>query len=149
MELIVKRMLDTHSETLDILFVEGKACFQALEDTFRHEKIEGETRIPAGRYPVTLCTKSAKAKHYKKKFGIEGIPSIDNVPGFDLIRIHIGNSKKDTEGCLLVGESSTMDIQNGNLVATIVRSTTAFLSFYKMIIEDLKKDNVFITFIDN
>ena len=72
-------------------------CF-TLEDPFHPVKIAGDTRIPAGTYVVTLT--------YSNTFR-KVLPQILAVPGFDGIRIHGGNSKADTRGCILVGERST------------------------------------------
>lgn len=68
-------------------------CF-TLEDPPRSVKIQHVTAIPAGRYPVYLT--------YSPRFG-KILPLIDRVPGFEGIRIHPGNSAKDTDGCVLVG----------------------------------------------
>ena len=76
-------------------------CF-TLEDKVREEygvpvekwKVHGETAIPKGIYEVTL--------EDSPKFGPETI-TLNNVPGFDYIRIHSGNSPTDTEGCIIVG----------------------------------------------
>ena len=73
-----------------------------LEDTVRdldHDgvdevKIFGETSIPYGTYKVTIT--------YSPKFQRD-LPLVNNVPGFDGIRIHPGNTAVDTEGCILVG----------------------------------------------
>ncbi|UKK52651.1 DUF5675 family protein [Prevotella sp. E2-28] len=63
-------------------------------DKIKAVKIKGQTAIPAGRYRI-IFTYSPK---YKKQ-----MPLVSGVPGFDGIRIHSGNSNKDTEGCLLFG----------------------------------------------
>ena len=73
-------------------------CF-TLEDTDRKlecsgNKIYGCTAIPRGSYKVTL-TQSAR-------FG-RVLPLVNDVPQFEGIRIHPGNTDKDTDGCVLVG----------------------------------------------
>lgn len=57
-------------------------------------KIPGKTAIPAGTYEIDIC--------YSQRFGPQTLTLL-NVPGFSAIRIHAGNTDKDTEGCLLVG----------------------------------------------
>ena len=69
------------------------------EDEIKQIKIKGETAIPTGIYTV-LLTYSPK---YKKV-----MPLINNVKGYSGIRIHSGNSSKDTEGCLLVGKNTVV-----------------------------------------
>ena len=55
--------------------------------------------IPPGRYAVVISY-SPKMK--------EWLPILLGVPGFKGIRIHAGNSVKDTEGCMLVGENKSV-----------------------------------------
>lgn len=95
MILRVVREPSRHGATLGVLFVDGVfECF-TLEDELRAVKIPGETAIPAGRYAVKLT--------HSPRFG-RVLPEVLNVPNFTGVRIHAGNRKDDTEGCLLVGE---------------------------------------------
>ena len=57
-------------------------------------KIKKETAIPTGTYKVTIT--------YSNRFK-KNMPLINDVKGFEGIRIHSGNTDKDTEGCVLVG----------------------------------------------
>lgn len=87
-------------ETLGELYVNGIWECLVLEDSLavNGKKVSGETCIPDGVYHV-LITPSPKFKR--------DLPLICDVPGFDGIRIHPGNTVDDTEGCLLVGENFT------------------------------------------
>ena len=57
-------------------------------------KIKKETAIPTGTYKVTIT--------YSNRFK-KNMPLINDVKGFEGIRIHSGNTNQDTEGCVLVG----------------------------------------------
>ena len=57
-------------------------------------KIKGNTCIPYGTYNITIT--------YSPRFK-KNLPLLNNVKGFDGIRIHSGNKPQDTEGCLLPG----------------------------------------------
>lgn len=76
------------------LYIDGVWAMYTLEDVVRGLKIKGETAIPAGHYRVSM--------ENSPKFG-PGTLTIHDVPNFSGIRIHAGNSAKDTEGCPLVG----------------------------------------------
>jgi hypothetical protein len=52
--------------------------------------------IPEGRYPVVIS--------YSPKFK-QWLPILLGVPMFKGIRIHAGNTVKDTQGCILLGEN--------------------------------------------
>lgn len=92
--------------TLGRLYVDGVAFCDTLEDQVREVpgapvaawKVPGETAIPAGSYQVTL--------DYSQRFG-HNTMTVNAVPGFSAIRIHAGNTKEDTHGCLLVGLRNT------------------------------------------
>jgi hypothetical protein len=88
----------TETTTVGDLFVNGVWECVSLEDKVRPEKIKGETAIPLGKYEVRITWSPRFKRH---------LPLLIDVPGFDGIRIHPGNTHKDTEGCLLVGENVT------------------------------------------
>lgn len=79
--------------------IEDQFLCNIIEDKFRgndlsKKKVAGETCIPEGSYQIRM-TYSPK---YKKS-----LPQLLNVPYFEGIRIHSGNSAKDSEGCLIPG----------------------------------------------
>ena len=79
-------------------------------------KIKKETAIPTGTYKVTIT--------YSNRFK-KNMPLINDVKGFEGIRIHSGNTDKDTEGCLLVG----MNLERGK----VLKSQETFRKLYKML----------------
>ena len=82
------------------LYVDGQLECWTLEDVPRLKKVMHQTAIPAGTYLVDL-TSSAR-------FG-RVLPELLAVPGFEGIRIHAGNTAKDTSGCILVGTTRGAD----------------------------------------
>ena len=108
MRLTLMRIANKPTYCIGKLYIDGVYFCDVLEDTDRglkdemsdeeilSKKVKGETAIPTGIYPITL-TYSPK---YKKT-----MPLVNNVKGYSGIRIHSGNTHKDTEGCLLVGKN--------------------------------------------
>lgn len=100
MKLELNRIAKKSLYTIGRLFVDGRYFCDTLEDRCRdldrEEKVMHETAIPAGTYEV-IVNVSAK---FKRK-----LPLLLNVPHFSGIRIHRGNTDKDTSGCILVGEN--------------------------------------------
>ncbi len=103
MELKLTRDSDQlQHRTFGQLFVDGAKQCETLEDPVREVegatvdnwKIKGDTAIPRGRYRVIV--------NHSNRFKRD-LPLLLNVPGFEGIRIHAGNTEADTEGCILVG----------------------------------------------
>lgn len=99
MELKLLRKYSKPTYTIGHLYI-GKYFCDTLEDTVRDlvtgRKVKGSTAIPAGRYKVVL--------NWSPRFG-RPLPLLLDVPDFDGIRIHAGNTAKDTDGCILVGRN--------------------------------------------
>jgi hypothetical protein len=120
MELQLERDIRTPKSTTGKLAVDERfECF-ILEDVDRgltqsmplkeiqEKKVYGKTAIPSGRYKVILTW----SNRFKRT-----LPLLVNVPGYDGIRMHPGNSDVDTLGCLLPGVTRTKDFVSSSRVA--------------------------------
>ena len=136
MYITVNRIFKASTYTIGELSVNNKYLCDTLEDRVRPtgEKVYGETAIPSGTYTVTL----SYSNRFKKT-----MPEILNVPNFSGIRIHCGNSSKDTEGCLLVGK------WDGKTENWISDSKNSYNKLYSLLEEAFnKKENITITIKD-
>lgn len=124
MQLLLKRIKFSEKSTIGELYVDGKFECYTLEDVVREVKIPNETAIPYGTYTVTISY-SPRFKRY--------LPELHDVPNFSKIRIHPGNTDKNTEGCILVGENYTDDF--------ISNSRVAFNKLYPKIVFDSQQGN--------
>ena len=127
MKLTLNRIALRQTYTIGKLYIDGKYFCDTLEDTVRdtnksgkfdngEKKIKGKTAIPYGTYEIKW-TYSPRFKKYT--------PQLMNVPSFEGIRIHSGNSSTDTEGCLLLGENKK--------VGMVLNSRATINKFYPII----------------
>jgi len=112
MKLEILRFNSSDDFTSGLLFdvTDNKRKFlcYTLEDQAQTTKVYGETRIPAGTYNLTLRTEGGFHTRYLAKFGGEfhkGMIYVNDVPDFEYILWHIGNTDDDTAGCLLLGKT--------------------------------------------
>ena len=110
MKLLLDRIYKGKDYTIGRLYIDGVYFCDTLEDTVRdlpeEEKIYSQTAIPAGTYKITLNIISPKYSLRKSYDWCGGrLPRLLNVPFFDGILIHAGNTAKDSAGCILVGEN--------------------------------------------
>ena len=123
-------------------------CY-TLEDERRALKVKGETRVPAGTYKIELRTEGGFHGRYTKKYpGIHrGMLHITDVPNFEFILIHTGNTDEHTDGCLIVGDSQ----ENNSVVKDgfVGKSRIAYKRIYPRIAKALENDEeVTIQYID-
>lgn len=126
MRLTLKRIANRPTYCIGKLYINGKYFCDTLEDVDRgldsimseeeikHIKVKGETAIPTGIYKIIL--------NYSPKFK-KVMPLLTNVKGYSGVRIHSGNSAKDTEGCLLVGLNT--------VVGRLTNSKNTYNALYK------------------
>lgn len=108
MRLILERKYKKANYTIGNLYIDGRYFCDTLEDVIRDHnddgdlndagetKVYGDTAIPRGTYKVIVDL----SNKFKRR-----LPLLLNVPHFEGIRIHRGNSVRDTSGCILVGEN--------------------------------------------
>jgi hypothetical protein len=124
-KITIVRIYSNSIYTFGLLFINGVFECYTLEDEQRSVKVYSETRIPAGSFKVSLHNGSRFTARYKKMFPDHaGMLLLNNVAGFSGILIHIGNTDKDTAGCILLGKSHEV---GKNMVAF---SKIAYESFY-------------------
>ncbi len=130
MELTVQRDTFTSRSTIGRLLIGTKFECDTLEDVVRvGPKVQNATAIPEGRYQV-ITNWSARFKRI--------MPLLLEVPGFDGIRIHQGNTDLDTDGCILLG-------QRGLKPDWISNSCTSFGAFFILLEGALRTEKVYLT----
>ena len=105
--------------TFGKLSEDGVFLCHTLEDGLKTgDKVGQKGRIPAGKYRVDLT--------WSPRFN-RILPLLESVPGFEGIRIHAGNTERDTEGCVLVGlNRDEIEIINSRAALQKVLETVRF-----------------------
>lgn len=140
MELILERIHNTSTSTIGKLFIDGTFQCNTLEDVDRDllqtdsldkiksVKVYGKTAIPKGKYEVQVTFSNRFQKN---------LPLLINVPGFEGIRIHPGNTSEDTDGCILPGKWVEENV--------VQDSRVNFEPVFSKIQNGLKSGKVYIT----
>lgn len=140
MDILIKRRYKGTSYTIGSLFIDNVYECDTIEDIDRNisdsmneseilsKKVYGRTAIPYGKYEVTLDVVSPKFKGRTwAKFCNGKLPRILNVKGFDGILIHVGNTDKDSLGCIIVGENKV----KGKVINSTVTFRNLYMKLYK------------------
>lgn len=150
-EFEVLRFSSNSQSTLSLLFnvtQDREFLGFGLEDEYRTEKIKGETRIPSGRYKLGLRKEGGFHNRYKTKYKSihKGMIEVLNVPNFKYILWHVGNDDDDTEGCLLLGDTSQQNITKPGFIGA---SRDAYKRIYPQIANLLDKgEECYVTYVD-
>ena len=152
MELKLNRIARKNGYTIGRLSINGKYFSDTLEDSDRglsssmsldvlkKKKLPHITAIPTGKYQITMDVISprfSKSKFYQQ-FGEGRVPRLLNVPAYQGVLIHCGNTAKDTDGCILVGKNTK--------VGMVLDSKQTYTNLYPLLEAAAKrKENIFIT----
>ena len=111
-----------------------------LEDTYRNPgyKLAGKTAIPYGRYALRLRVEGGMHQRYSDRWPWhEGMLWLQDVPNFEWVYMHPGNTVDHTEGCPLIGEALDMR-------GTLARSAVAYERLYKAVVSVMRDAEVFV-----
>ena len=141
MNLSLIRTTKNEHATLGKLLIDGVFECYTLEDKDREVsgipvaqwKVQNQTCIPRGTYEVTIDFST----RFKRV-----MPHILDVPGFDGIRIHWGNTDVDTDGCVLLGQT----IGGPDFIGS---SRAAFDTFFPKLQAGMEEGSVYITISDD
>ena len=137
MKITIDRKWKKDTYTIGNLYVNGSLFCNTLEDrdrgikktdslaTIKSKKIYGETAIPTGTYTIDMTVVSPKyaAVKWYKNLCQGKLPRFNNVPGFEGVLIHPGNTPFDTNGCILVGKNT--------IKGQVTQSKDTFAKLYK------------------
>lgn len=149
MELLQIRDRDNYASTTGFLYIDGVLFCCVLEDTHRHDKLKHQTRIPAGRYPISVRYGSPMADKYLETHGTDGMIWIKNIPDYSYVYFHIGNDEHDSSGCILVGRGVYAAVRNNTLQQSLWHSTETYKELHGIVSSALARNEpVYLTIID-
>jgi len=144
MILFLKRIAKREAYTIGKLYINGEYFCDTIEDKDRglnaaipveqlkKAKVYGQTAIPTGTYKIGF-TVSGKFKNRSYAKPYEGkVLCLYDVPAFEGIRIHPGNTAEDSLGCILPGKNK--------VVGQVIESTATYLSLVEKIVPVLEAD---------
>lgn len=150
MNIKVERIYNNSNYCISHIYANDVYVCDGIEDTDRglnknmplseikKKKVYAKTAIPVGKYQLTINVISPKfsKKEYYVKFCGAKMPRVLDVPGFDGILIHRGNSEKDSAGCLIVGYNT--------IKGKVTNSSEAFEKLYNIL--KSSKEKIYIEY---
>ena len=142
MQILLKRIAKKDTYTIGKLYIDDVYFCDTVEDKDRglnqsmsvndikKKKVYGETAIPTGTYKLVIDY----SNRFKKR-----MPHILNVPGYDGIRLHTGNTAQDSLGCIIVGKNK--------VVGKVIESRDTYNKLFPILDKACKEGNVNITII--
>jgi len=130
MEIKVIRTQFGKDATNGLVFINNLFECYSLEDQYQTQKVMHETCIPEGKYEIKLRTVGGFNQRYTKKYPTmhRGMLWIQDVPGFEYILIHQGNTDEHTSGCLIIGDTQQdLDVSFNGMVGS---SANAYKKLY-------------------
>ena len=139
MKIKVERKWKKETYTIGRLYINEKFFCNTLEDmdrglkqsdpitTIQKKKVYGETAIPTGKYKIEMNVVSPKynAVKWYQDLCKGKMPRLLDVPCFEGVLIHTGNTPLDTFGCILVGENKAK--------GKLINSRETFKNLYKQL----------------
>ncbi len=140
----VARYSDDGTTTLGIMTIQDEFYCYTLEDTFRKEKVPGKTRIPAGTYTVDFNITeppTPKTLQYREIYGdlFTWHLHVKEVPGFQGIYIHHGNTHDHTLGCILVSKSLSVIAKDPEIDTDDQKSLSSSRDSFRVLYKYLKE----------
>lgn len=135
----IVRVAEGKNSTLSHLYIGGLFCCYLLEDRVRDHKIPGKTAIPPGEYGLCLNPWGGMNVRYAKWYPEmhEGMVEIIEIPNFQLVYFHRGNTHNDTKGCPLTG--LYWEFVDGDYRVEL--SAKAYQRVYPMLVEQIENGN--------
>jgi len=143
----VYRFSDNGNSTMGLVFIDGEFFCYCLEDEHRDVKVKGETRIPAGTYQLGIKSElTPMTRRYRDQYGwFKYHLNVKDVPEFDDIYIHKGNTEKHTAGCLLLGNQPNNNTIKAGFLGD---SGTIYKAFYQKVYDAAKEGDCMIYYSD-
>ena len=122
----LKRLTHDGRPTVGMLHFEGEPLCFTIEDPLRQKKVKGDTRIWAGTFPLRWRKAGRWARWFNNR-DFPGSLEVCGVPAFTDVLIHVGNTRRDTEGCILPNRTANLTERTGG------QSKLACLELYKLV----------------